>query len=849
MDPNEVESVTVLKDASASVYGFKGSNGVILVTTKRGSEGKAQISYNYNYGIQMISDYPKFMNGVQYATYMDEAFMNVGQVPRYGKERITAIAAGTDPDYANTDWNKALLKNTSPSQQHNLNISGGNQTTKYFMSVGYLDQDGIVKTDDNYKRYNFRSNISTVLFDNLTVDMQVGGRSERRDAPNSFSGEGEDDWDKFAYGVFKGLAMAIPTYKVYANNNPNYYQFMNGSSINPVAGVDRDIVGTNYNQYDEFNGQFSLNYDFPFIKGLSAKAMIAYDRQWRSVEDYAKAWSLYDYNSVDETYTENVQRAITTLEEKKEENGIFNQQYSLNYKNIFGKHDISAMVLLETRQFEHSEMYAKGEIDVTGLPELDATNSTNLKAGGKSYKEAYMGIVGRLNYIYDNKYLIEFSFREDGSYKFRKGNRWGFFPAISGGWRISEENFFKENISLFDNVKIRASYGKVGNDADANAANFLAGYRYPGEFSDFVMGENNILIGAQDKGLPNPFLTWYKVAMTNVGVDASVWGGKLYMEFDWFYRKRSGILAERDVSLPSIFGATFPQENLNGDDNRGIELALGTKQRFGDWQFDAKGTFSYSRARNLHRERSESGNDYKNWRDNDSYRWTNRDWGYTAIGQFQSYEEIFNSPIQDGQGNITLMPGDIKYKDINGDGKIDNLDETQVGRSGTPDIFFGLNITVAYKGFDFTMFLQGATNYTYPFGYKQPFVQGGLGGGYEMYSDRWHRVDPEDLSSEWIPGRFPALRREGYGGNERTSTFWNINATYLRLKTIDLGYTLPKNITGKAGIQRARVYVNAYNLLTFKNSALKGVDPEGESGYGIFYPQMKSFNLGVNVTF
>lgn len=394
----------------------------------------------------MISDYPKFMNGVQYATYMDEAFMNVGQVPRYGKERITAIAAGTDPDYANTDWNKALLKNTSPSQQHNLNISGGNQTTKYFMSVGYLDQDGIVKTDDNYKRYNFRSNISTVLFDNLTVDMQVGGRSERRDAPNSFSGEGEDDWDKFAYGVFKGLAMAIPTYKVYANNNPNYYQFMNGSSINPVAGVDRDIVGTNYNQYDEFNGQFSLNYDFPFIKGLSAKAMIAYDRQWRSVKDYAKAWSLYDYNSVDETYTENIQRAITTLEEKKEENGIFNQQYSLNYKNIFGKHDISAMVLLETRQFEHSEMYAKGEIDVTGLPELDATNSANLKAGGKSYKEAYMGIVGRLNYIYDNKYLIEFSFREDGSYKFRKGNRWGFFPAISGGWRISEENFFKENI-------------------------------------------------------------------------------------------------------------------------------------------------------------------------------------------------------------------------------------------------------------------------------------------------------------------------------------------------------------------------------------------------------------------
>ncbi|MCD7937757.1 MAG: TonB-dependent receptor [Tannerellaceae bacterium] len=855
LDPNEVESVTVLKDASASVYGFKGSNGVILVTTKKGSEGKAQVNYNFNYGFQKITDYPKYMNGVDYATYMDEARLNIGESVIYGKDRIAAIAAGTDPDYANTDWNKALLRNNAPSQQHNLNISGGSQNTKYFMSVGYLDQDGIIKTKDNFKRYNIRSNISTKLFNNLTVDMQVGGRSERQDSPNSFSGEGEEGTDAFAFGVFKALAMAIPTYKVYANDNPNYYQFINGSSINPVAAVDRDLVGTYFNQYDEFNGQLGLNYELPWVKGLSVKALIAYDRQWRSVKDHAKAWSLYTYNTVEEAYSESVQRAITTLEEAREENSIFNQQYSINYANVFGKHDISAMVLLERREYEHKEMYVKGEIDVTTLPELDAANSANLQSGGKSNKQAYMGIVGRINYVYDGKYLAEFSFREDGSYKFQKGSRWGCFPAISAGWRISEESFFRNNISIFDNVKIRASYGKVGNDTDADAANFLSGYRYPGLYSHFVVGDNNVVIGAEDKGLTNPFLTWYEVAMTNVGVDASLWNNKLYMEFEWFYRKRTGILAKRNVSLPSIFGATFPQENLNSDDNRGIELVLGTKQRLGDFQLDVKGTFSYSRARYLYQEQAEAGNDYKYWRGpdgddlNSPHRWTNMDWGYTALGQFQSYEEILSAPIQDGQGNLTLLPGDIRYKDVNGDGVIDDLDKTPIGRSTTPDIFFGLNIGVNYKDFDLTLFFQGATNYTYPIGYKQPFVQGGMGGGYEMFTDRWHRANPEDPTSEWIPGRYPALRPTGYDGNGETSTFWNINATYLRLKTIDFGYTLPRAITSKAGMQRVRVYVNAYNLFTFKNSALKGIDPEGESNYGLFYPQMKSFNLGVNVTF
>ncbi|MCD8260628.1 MAG: hypothetical protein LUD15_03315 [Bacteroides sp.] len=308
------------------------------------------------------------------------------------------------------------------------------------------------------------------------------------------------------------------------------------------------------------------------------------------------------------------------------------------------------------------------------------------------------------------------------------------FPAVSAGWRISEENFIKNNTDIFDNIKLRASYGIIGDKVDASPANYLEGYNYPGD--RFVFGKDNVVIGANDKGLINPNFTWYESRLSNFGIDLSMWQGKLGVEFDVFYRKRTGLKATLSSTLPTSFGATLPEMNLNSDSHRGFELVLSYKNRIGEVFYEVKGNVTYTRKKNLYREQAPYRNAYLNWRNNGEDRWQNIGWGYKALGQFSSYDEILSSPIQDNHGNTTLMPGDIKLQDFNGDGIIDELDQQPINRDGTPDLFFGMNLNVQWKGFDLSMMLQGASNYTYEIQYKEPFLQKGLGNGYKMFTDR-----------------------------------------------------------------------------------------------------------------
>ena len=376
----------------------------------------------------------------------------------------------------------------------------------------------------------------------------------------------------------------------------------------------------------------------------------------------------------------------------------------------------------------------------------------------------------------------------------------------------------------------------------------MEGYTYPAD--KFVFGKDNIVVGAKDKGLINPNFTWYESHLSNIGIDVSMWRGKLGVEFDYFYRKRTGLKSTLSSTLPTSFGATLPEMNLNSDSHRGFELVVSHKNTIKDLRYEVKGNLSYTRKMNLYKEQAPYKNAYLNWRNNGADRWQNIGWGYKAIGQFSSYEEILNAPIQDGQGNISLMPGDVKLEDFNHDGVINDLDQQPVNRDGTPEIFFGMNLSVQWKGVDFSMMLQGATHYTYAIQYREPFLQKGLGNGYQMFTDRWHREDPTDLNSKWIAGRFPTTRINSVpDSNGYASTYWNPNVWYLRLKNIELGYTLPKNLTLKAGIQSFRVYVGGYNLLTFAPSSVDGMDPEGSALYGMYYPQMKTVNLGFNVEF
>ena len=599
------------------------------------------------------------------------------------------------------------------------------------------------------------------------------------------------------------------------------------------------------------------------MKGLSAKALFSYDYNNKYSRKWYKEYYEYTYDAVNDVYNASGSHTISELTTQNDNYFRPNGQISLNYKNTFGKHDIGALVLWEFYNDRTDILKAYRQFTVGALDQIDAGDKTNMDNGGTARVSAHAGLVGRLNYAYDNKYLAELSFRYDGSYKFAPDNRWGFFPAVSLGWRVSEEAFFKEALPMVDNFKIRGSFGKVGDegvtgytdkdeeDGKYRAYQYLMGYRYPS--GNYVLGTGGLTNGAKDRGMPNLALTWYESKTTNVGFEASVLSGLINVEFDYFVRKRSGLLTKRQLTLPTTFGQELPVENLNSDRNQGFEIVLGHRHKIGDFTYDVKGNFSTTRIYNEHVERAASANMYDDWRNNNNDRYKDIQWGKVCIGQFQSYEEILNSPIQDNNGNKSLMPGDLKFQDWNNDGIIEGKDDQPIGHGNTPRLYYGLNLYGEYKGFDLTLFFQGAAGHeVFTTGdFMAPFIQQGLGNGITLNLDRWHREDPSDMSSEWIPGYMPALRPTGFSANSGTNTWTRQKANYLRLKTIELGYTFPKKWMQRAGIENLRIYVNSFNTatITSREGIMKYMDPENKDGMFRYYPQMKTFNFGVNLTF
>ena len=837
LDPNDIESISILKDAAAAVYGFKGSNGVLLVTTKKGTEQKAKIEYNGYVGIQQTTRYPKMMNAYQYASLYNEAIYNdnpwIGQ-NAYSQEQLDSYKNGT----AGTDWWNETMRNSAPQTSHNLSVTGGSEKVKYYMSVGYMGQEGILQSNDwNYRRYNVRSNISAEIAKGLTVDLNLSGRYDNRQRPYD------------AGNIFRSAQMAKPTYSVYANDNPDYWG-ATGDMPNPVHVSDSDNSGNEDRMRREFNSSLSITWEVPWVKGLIAKAMMAYDYKNTEYKTWRKDLTEYTYDAATDTYTG--KDVYTAHLESQLENYVKpTYQFSLNYNNTFAKvHNVGAMMVWE--MYDDKTSYVTGERDfaIGLIPDLDYGNETNQVASGKTQRTAHAGLVGRLNYDYANRYLLEFNFRYDGTYKFQSGKRWGFFPGISAGWRVSEEDFFKDWLPNMDNLKLRGSYAKVGDEGDFDAFQYLEGYETG---STYIMGSNGVTSGLATTGMANTWLTWYESRIMNFGFEASYNRGIISMEFDWFRRNRSGLPATRTGSLPTTFGEDMPQENLNSDINKGFEIVIGHKDSIGDFNYSISANFSTTRIMYDYVEREASTNKYDNWRNNTNNRYKDIRWGKKVIGQFTSYEEILNSPIQDENGNRTLMPGDLKFEDYNNDGIIDDKDTQPIGHGDTPRMYYGLNINTEYKGFDLTAFFQGAAGHDiFVSGdILDPFIQQGLGNGLELMTDRWHREDPTDPYSEWIPGYMPAPRVAGVANN-RSSNSWSLHdASYLRLKTVELGYTLPKSLTAKAFIERVRFYVNCNNLLTFTSNdpMMKSIDPENNDSYMRYYPQMRTYNFGVNVTF
>jgi TonB-linked SusC/RagA family outer membrane protein len=883
LDPNEIESFSVLKDATAAIYGLQAANGVILVTTKKGSVGKLKVDYNFQLGIARRGKIPQLSNAAEYTQLYDEKQFNDNLsgrqdpfTPLYSKQQVADYVSGKLPS---TDWTAVIFKKQNAQQQHNLTLSGGSEKLQYFTSMGYFNEGGFLNSDiESSKKYNFRQSITATIFTGLTLNANIGFNDVVYTTPNTASGNiaalaGRTTW-RYA-----------PILSPYSNNDPNFPARLDpnvSQQQNLIPALDRNLGGYDDNNSRRFTSVFNLNYVIPFVQGLSARAAFAYDNNYSLDQTFNRAFNLYTYTGGVQVPTLN--NAPSNFTERFDE-GIKNDvQLGLNYQRSFGKHNLSLLALYETvyNASDFTQTYIQYSVDQ--FQTNNAGIATTAQVSGTKNANSNISYVGRLNYDYGGKYLAEAGFRYQGSSYFAPDNRYGFFPYGSVGYRISEEPFMKK-FTWLDNLKFRGSYGKLGDDVAAAQGfpSFLAGYNYPATGSTLAPGAGGSTIGSvfgtsgitKGVGFTSvvPSLTWYVSKTADVAVEASFLKGLITIEADLFRRDRSGLLAGQIASIPGNFGAALPKVNLNSDRTQGYEITLGHHNRLGDFIYNVSANMGFSRTQYLHYEETAATDPYNNYRTKFSNRYFDQIFGYVVTGQFQNYQEIYSSPIQDGTGNRTILPGDWKYQDLNGDGVIDQRDQKVIANGGNrPLVYFGLTLDFQYKNFDLTALIQGATNYhiTYQDQLGRPFYQSDSNPA-ELYFDRWHRTDLFDVNSPWIAGRFPSSgARQNYkdigytgignggNGNASNTTYLQygntrnvFDGTYARLKQMQIGYTLPRKILSKLHVNKLRIFATGYNLLTVNSKELDFVDPEYTDTrlYGYNYPLVRNYNIGAQLTF
>ncbi len=817
LDPNEIESVTILKDAaSAAVYGARAANGVIIVTTKRGKEGKPRINYSGSFGFQTPTVIPKMMNAYEYAKYLNVAKVNFGDIPRFTESEIQSYKNGIFPT---TDWWRETLKNKAGIQQHSFTSNGGNEFSKYFLSLGYLNQDGLYDLS-GFKRYTVRSNIDTKITKDFSVSLDLAGRYEK--LRQSAVGD----------GLFSTIINSKPTERAYVPDSIKKGGLgSNGQNVSPIGQAER----SGYNKTDNSVFQSILQgiYDIPFLKGLQVKGRFSYDRWFSKAKTFTTPYEFYKYDREINLYTKQISGGGINLYEGTAEDERITLQTSLTYDATFnGSHNVSALLLHEESSYKYSNLQASRVNYISSaIDQLFAGPDKDKSNNGSANENVRRGYVGRLNYTYQGKYLFQYNFRYDGSYNFPKNKRWGFFPAVSAGWRISEEPFLKNN-SVLHNLKLRGSYGKFGNDR-VPPFQYMSGYKFN---SGAVIG-GNFQSGLTNTGIANPNITWETASNMDIGVDFGLLQGKISGEFTYFYKKTRDILLPRYASIPQTFGATLPDENIGKVDNKGIEAIFSYNERFRDLNLMVNSNITFAKSKIVFMDEPVDVED----RIRVTGRPFDQFFGLRAMGLFRTQEEIDNWAIQDGHDNSSIKVGDIKYHDYDNNGVIDGKDIQMIGKSQIPEIIFGLNIGLSYKKFDLTMFFQGATGFNQylrwdPFNLESNALA--------VFKDSWTEDNPD--------AKYPCLYAGAKQNNREKSSFWLYDGTYLRLRNFELAYTFDEmNFLTRVGIQNLRIFISGNNLLTF--SRMKDFDPEAPNidpdRNSYYYPQMGTFNYGFSVEF
>lgn len=830
IDPNEVENITILKDASSTaVFGVRGANGVIIVTTKRGKEGKAKINASFSYGIQAPTRMPEFVNSYDYATFLNQAYENDDKNPKFTPEAVEAFRTHSNPlIYSDTDWMELLFKSSAPQTQGNVNISGGTERVRYFISMGMLDQKGFFKNYDtrydanfNFNRYNYRANLDIDFTKTTLVAINLGGRIEKRNYPHS-----GDDLNQLFRRIYWSTPFSGPGIVdgKWVKGNSQYLPVGLSDGLGNIYGRGYGTKTTNVVNLD-----LALTQKLDFItKGLQFKIKVAYNSGYdhikergTSIESY-QPWYRKDITWMEHAegsdpneivYIQDGEEGLIGYGESFGKSRDWYAEASFDWKRDFDKHHFSALVL-----YNQSKAYYP-ESNYPGIP------------------RGYVGLVGRVTYDYDNKYLIEGNVGYNGSENFAPGNRYGLFPAVSGGWVLTQEGFLKDH-PIINFLKIRGSYGVVGNDRY---------YPYKNNFMDrFLYLPNSYFIGggyqfgtgtnwspgAYEKSFGNSGLSWEKSAKQNYGIDFSLFDQKLSGSIDYFYEKRTNILAKASTD-PIIHAMNLPVLNLGIVSNKGVELNLKWNHRIEKFRYWINLNLSYAKNKIVYQDEVPS-----------EYTYTLK----TGHPVGQPFGLKVRGFYHEGMENVAdqsyvLKEGDVVYQDLNNDGKIDDNDMTAIGYPNYPLLNAGITLGLEYKGFDFSMLWVGATKtsrvleetFRVPLGdtYDRSLMR-------HQFEERW---TPETANT----AKLPRATIDGVKNNYRNSDLWVKDASYLRLKNIEIGYNFRLPFMPKMGMEKMRVFMTGYNLLTLDK--LKISDPESMSSGMPQYPVMRVINFGLNVSF
>lgn len=824
----DIESFTVLKDASTTaIYGSRGANGVVLITTKHGKAGKINIDAKVETSYNTRTVTPSFVDGYTYAEMLNEARITRAQEPLYQPYELEILRLGLDPDlYPNVNWKDILMKDGAMSYRATVNMNGGGNTARYFVSASYIEEQGMYKTDSNLKkdyntnanskRWNYRLNTDIDITKTTLLKVGVSGSLKKVNEP----GLGGDIW----HSIMGQTPISIPL--MYSNGYVPAYG--TGNQTNPWVLATQ----TGYNETWENNIQtnVTLEQKLDFItKGLSFVGRFGYDTNNSSYikrTKWPEQWKAEKYRN---EAGELVFNRVSTEQKMKQESGGDGDRTEffeaiLQYERAFKNHHLGGT--LKYNQDSRIQTQNIGDDIKNGI------------------SRRHQGVAGRVSYNWNYRYLPDFNFGYNGSENFATGHQFGFFPAFSVAWNIAEEPVIKEKLKWMNMFKLRYSWGKVGND---NFGDVRFPYLYTIEggkggyqWADYNYDKN--YSGMAYSVLAANSVTWEIATKHDVGVDLSLFNDKFTATVDYFHEQRDGIYMER-THLPSMVGVTSnPKANVGSVLSRGFDGNFAYKQQVGEVNLTVRGNMTYSKNEILERDEAYNVYDYQMEKGHrvDQAR------GLIALGLFKDYDDIRNSPKQEF-GDV--QPGDIKYKDVNGDGVVNDGDKVAIGATTKPNLIYGMGISAQWKGLDVNVHFQGAGKSTFFLDGSSVYAfSSGTWGNIlnDLVEDRW--IDATisgDPSTENPDASYPRLSYGGNNNNYRASTFWLRNGSYLRLKTLEIGYTLPKSVVNKLHFSNIRFFFIGTNLLTF--SGFKLWDPELLISNGEKYPLARTFTLGLSV--